>query len=125
MTLSALIILVIVIALVWLFIWLLIDSGYNKTKLLATGIVISILLVSATILYFNTTASGTRALKTQQSNFDGGINRTVKVYDYTGNLITEYEGKIDVSFENNRVLFDDENNKRHVIYNGIVIVDEK
>ena len=52
----------------------------------------------------------------------------MKVYDAVGNLLQEYEGRFDVDFngDEQRILFDDENGKRHVIYfkTGTVIVEE-
>lgn len=78
--------------------------------------------------YFTGTESGKRALKTQESNFEGGINRSVRVYDAIGNLLQEYEGRFDVDFDGDeqRILFDDEHGMRHVIYfkTGTVIVEE-
>lgn len=77
--------------------------------------------------YFNNTATGRRAYKSQESNFNNGIDRVVRVYDVNGQLITEYEGKFDITYDNDRILFDDQNGKRHVIYypTGTVTVDEK
>ena len=73
--------------------------------------------------------SGKRALKTQQSNLHGGITRVVKVYDMEGDEIARYEGKFDVAHRNqdNRIMFDDENGKRHIVYytTGTITVDEK
>lgn len=76
--------------------------------------------------YFNNTASGARALKTQESNFSKGLERVVKVYDAEGELIQQYNGKLDVDYDDNRIVFDDEEGKRHIIYypTGTVIVDE-
>ena len=76
--------------------------------------------------YFNNTASGARAYKTQESNFNMGINRRVTVYDVEGDIIQEYEGKFDIEYDDDRILFDDENGLRHIIYypTGTVIVDE-
>jgi len=76
--------------------------------------------------YFNNTASGARAYKTQESNFNMGINRKVTVYDMEGDVIQEYEGKFDIEYDNDRILFDDEHGLRHIIYypTGTVIVDE-
>ena len=74
------------------------------------------------------TESGKRALKTQQSNLHGGITRRVTVYDMEGDTIAAYEGKFDVEHKNNenRIMFDDENGKRHIIYytTGTITVDE-
>ena len=76
--------------------------------------------------YYTSTEGGRRAFKTQESNLNKGINRTVEVYDATGNLLKTYEGKFDVDYDDDRIIFDDENNKRHVIYypTGTVIIDE-
>lgn len=73
--------------------------------------------------------SGKRALKTQQSNLHGGITRVVTVYDMEGDEIARYEGKFDVEHRagDNRIMFDDEQGKRHIVYytTGTVTVDEK
>ena len=76
--------------------------------------------------YCTHTEGGKRALKTQQSNFGGGIERKVTVYDIEGDVIAEYCGKFDVEYDNDRILFDDENGMRHIIYypTGNVIIDE-
>ena len=93
--------------------------------------IISVLLIFAIGIgmhwYYNNTASGKRAFKSQESNFKDGIERTVKVYDVNGQLITEYDGKFDITYDNDRILFDDEKGKRHVIYypTGTVIIDER
>lgn len=76
--------------------------------------------------YFKNTESGKRAVKTQKSNFEGGTRRKVTVYDVNGNAIQEYDGEFDVTYDNDRILFDDEKGLRHIIYypTGTVIVDE-
>ena len=109
--------------------------GFIVDENVAVGIVLIIAGVIATAAlwfgmrwWFQNTESGKRAVKTQESNFEGGINRSVKVYDAVGNLLQEYEGRFDVNFngDEQRILFDDENGKRHVIYfkTGTVIVEE-
>lgn len=77
-------------------------------------------------MYFKYTESGKRAIKTQDSNFNGGIVREVKVYDVEGDLIQSYKGKFDVAYDNDRIIFDDENGYRHIIYypTGTIIIDE-
>ena len=77
-------------------------------------------------MYFKYTESGKRAIKTQDSNFNGGIVREVKVYDVEGDLIQSYKGKFDVDYDNDRIIFDDENGYRHIIYypTGTIIIDE-
>ena len=48
------------------------------------------------------------------------------MYDMNGGLIQEYSGKFDIDYDDDRIIFDDENNKRHVIYypTGTIIIDE-
>lgn len=94
------------------------------------GILISIILGIAVFAgfnwYYNNTASGARAMKSQESNFNMGIKRKVTVYDIEGDIIKEYEGKFDVDYDNDRIIFDDEKGLRHIIYypTGTVIIDE-
>ena len=77
--------------------------------------------------YYNNTESGKRALKSQESNFNSGIERVVTIYDVNGEVIKQYDGKFDVEYDDDRILFDDENGKRHVVYytTGTVAIDEK
>lgn len=101
----------------------------KKTKIVAFIITISILALALIFMlwWYNNTESGKRAFKTQESNLTGGIEREVSVYDVEGELIKSYSGKFDVVYDNDRILFDDENGKRHVIYypTGTVIIDER
>lgn len=66
-----------------------------------------------------------RTLKSLGSDITNGIDRTVTVYDYNGNVIKSYSGKFDVSESENEVYFDDEDGKRIIIHGGIVINEEK
>lgn len=106
----------------------------TENKTVAITSIIIMVLVSIGVLcgmlwWYSNTESGKRAMKTQESNFEGGIRRNVKVYDAIGNMLQEFEGTFDVEFDadKRRVLFDDENGKRHLIYfnSGTVIVEEK
>lgn len=125
--LYAFLVLCIIGAALWV-IFVLLD-GDSKTGSIITVIIalaLSILLLGAFNWYYTSTASGSRAVKTQQSNLDNGIQRTVTVYSATGEVIKEYEGKFDVEYDDDRILFDDENGLRHVIYypTGTVVIDE-
>lgn len=114
-----------------LFIGFLIGFASDDGKIMAISMIVSAVLVVFVLIgmlfYYNNTASGKRAYKSQESNFNYGIERTVEVYDATGNLLKTYNGKFDIAYDDNRIIFDDENGKRHVIYypTGTVIVDEK
>lgn len=76
--------------------------------------------------YYGSTEAGKRAIKTQDSNFNGGITREVTVYDMDGDVLAHYKGKFDVEYSDERILFDDENGQRHIIYfkSGTVVIDE-
>lgn len=88
--------------------------------------VLIIFLLAGMRWYYNNTAQGQRAFKTQESNFKNGLQRTVKVFDVNGNIIYQYDGKIDIEYDECRILFDDEDGKRHVIYytTGTVLIEE-
>ena len=126
----------------WIVFWLIsafiiggaIGIGYaiSEGKGILLGIVITVPICVCVLFgmhwWFVNTESGKRDLKTQNSNFDGGIRRHVSVYDAVGNLIQEWDGKFDVDFngDEQRILFDDENGKRHLVYfkTGTVVVEE-
>ena len=47
--------------------------------------------------YFNNTALGRRVFKSN------GIERIVKVYDVNGQLIAQYDGKLDITCDGDRI----------------------
>ena len=100
-------------------------KGFVIAKLV--GAVLTVVLLVFMLWWFGNTASGKRAFKSQESNFNDGIERSVKVYDVEGEVIAEYHGKFDVKYDESRILFDDENGKRHIIYypTGTVVIDEE
>ena len=69
-------------------------------------------------------ASCQREWKSITSDFEGGLDRTVTVYDYNGEEIKSWSGKFDISQSENEIFFDDENGKRVIIHGGIVICEE-
>ena len=89
------------------------------------GIVVGIVAVFLVITVILNKASVQRTLKSINSEYSGGLDRTVTVYDYSGNELTSYTGKIDVeeSETGGKVKFDLDG-KRTIIYGGIVIVQE-
>lgn len=76
------------------------------------------------VIVFSRSAPVQRAWKSFWSEMRGGIDRTVTVYDNTGNVLRVYEGKFDIQESDTRVFFDDENGRRITIYNAIVISEE-
>ena len=120
---------VLALAIIGFVVWTVVEDG-TGTKTTIT-VIVSIVLIASIFFgmrwYFKNTAAGSRALKTQQSSLNNGIERTVRVYDVNGQLIQQYEGKFDVDYDDNRIIFDDEHSKRHIIYypTGTVIIDEK
>ena len=76
--------------------------------------------------YCNNTESGKRAMKSQEINFNNNIEREVKVYDINGEVVESYRGRFDVSYTDERIMFDDEQGNRHIIYfkTGMVTVND-
>jgi hypothetical protein len=103
-------------------------EGKTKTiiGIIATVVVAIIIVVIALIV--SKTEYGKRLIKDTKSNFQGGIDRTIVVYDFEGDEISRYEGKFDIdSSSEGELKFEDENGKRHIIYysTGTIFVDEK
>ena len=86
--------------------------------------IVSLIAIVVLCISLSQTASCSRTIKSVQSDFSGGMERTVTVYDYNGEVIAEYEGLIDIEYEDGRVLFDMDG-KRTNIVGGIVIVQEE
>lgn len=78
------------------------------------------------ISLFCSCASTERMKKNMDSEFNGGLNRELIVYSATGEEVWRFSGKFDIEYVSGRILFDDENGKRHTIYfqNGTVVVNE-
>lgn len=128
MTISGWILFIVIALLIMGISWAIWDFDYQKSPApFIAGVAIIVVLLIGMLWWFNNTASGKRAFKTQESNFNDGIERMVKVYDVNGELIVEYDGKFDITYDDDRILFDDENGKRHIIYypTGTVVIDEK
>lgn len=68
-------------------------------------------------------ARTSREIKSTVSDWTGGLDRTVTVYDYNGEAIKSWTGHFDVSESENEVYFD-LNGKRVIIHGGIVINEE-
>ena len=101
------------------------DKSSIKKRIWIGSILAIVVIVGIIVWWFFGTAAGSRSLKTLRSNVSG-IERTVTVYDINGNVLKEYTGRFDVEYDESRILFDDEDGKRHVIYytTGTVIIEE-
>ena len=113
------------------------ENSYDDSKtpvsaniVLAITIILSIIVWIGFGWYYNNTAAGQRDLKSQRSELGDGITRELTVYDMQGEVIETYKGKFDIDFSSSqsgeRIVFDDEQGIRHVIYpgGGIVIINE-
>lgn len=77
--------------------------------------------------YYNSTASGARALKDQQSNLNLGLNREITITAEDGREIYHYKGKCDIETQDQYILFEGEDGLRRTIYWGItdtIIIEE-
>lgn len=90
-----------------------------------------LIVLAAMLLLTGCGESWKRTVKDIQSNYGGGINRAVTVFDYQGDTLARWTGKFDVQFDTSgagQVLFDRVNEKgerkRVVIQGGIVINEE-
>lgn len=105
--------------------WICVDVDTVSGRVLT--IVIGAIAIIGMLLgfrwYYQNTASGQRALKTQESNLGGGLYRTVEVYSYDGDLIKSWSGEFDVT-ENNQETFFDIDGRRVIIQGGIIINEE-
>jgi outer membrane murein-binding lipoprotein Lpp len=87
-----------------------------------------VMLISSVLVILSLTgcASWGRFTKNISSDVGNGLNRKVTVYTQDGKEIRTYEGNIDVQDTQygNKVLFD-LNGKRVILYNAVVVVEEK
>lgn len=90
-----------------------------------TGILIVIAAICLVVYSNFFTVAAKRQWKTTKSNFTGGIDRVVTLYDYQGNVIRQWEGKFDLSDSQTEFFFDDQNGKRVIIHGGIAVAEEK
>lgn len=62
-------------------------------------------------------ASFQRSMTDMKSNWNGGLNRTINVYTYSGDLIATYTGKIDIDDTTEGYVKFDFDGKRYIYYN--------
>lgn len=86
--------------------------------------ILCLAMVMVTMLGVTGCESFNRFTKNVSSDF-GGLDRKVTAYDYNGNVLYEYRGKIDIQMSESKVLFDTEEGKRVILYNAIVVTEEQ
>lgn len=97
------------------------DKEMSMSKRIIFGV-----MVAVSLLIFAGCESMGRDIKTTQSEWVGGLDRHISVYSQSGILLAEYDGRVDIedSEYGNKVLFD-LNGKRTIVYNAVVIIQEK
>ena len=78
------------------------------------GIVLALVLVLSTV---TGCASLDRALTDVKSEVSNGLNRTINVYTYNGELIATHKGKIDIEITDGGKVKFDHKGKRYIYYN--------
>lgn len=96
----------------------------TQRNTIITGIIGAVIVVAfmALVGWYNTnTASGARALKDNQSEFNNGLNREITITAEDGREIFHYEGKVDIEtdHDDNYIVFESEDGKRYMIYYGV------
>ncbi len=91
-----------------------------KRLVISVTAVVAIVAMLVLRWYFANTASGQRALTDQRSNLNNGIERTVTVYTANGDVIAQYEGKIDIAASDGGYIKFDFDGNRYIYYNCFV-----
>lgn len=85
-----------------------------KKKIVAVGMAVML------ALGMTGCASWDRMVTDVKSDFAGGMQRTIKVYTANGDLLAEYEGKIDLESNEGGYVKFDYDGKRYIYYNCFV-----
>ena len=81
---------------------------------------IIVALVTLSVSTFSGCASCSRAITDLKSDFGNGLYRTINVYTANGELLAQYEGKIDLGETSGGYIKFDFNGKRYIYYNCFV-----
>ena len=82
------------------------------------------ILACVCIFAMSSCGSCKRFIKDTATDINAGTERTATLYDYNGNVIKKWEGKIDIS-ESRTETYPLVGEKRVIIHGGIVVVEEK
>ena len=94
----------------------------SRKAVYIAALIVSILAI-VTVCGLAGCSSCSRSVKSMSSDIGGGLDRTVTLYDNTGNEIKSWHGKIDLESNDQEVFFD-LNGKRMIIQGGIVVSEE-
>lgn len=106
--------------LIW---WAVDEKSIGAAVLSAISAILTLVGCIGIVWFCSTSESGKRALKEQQSDLNGGLQRTVTLYSYDGEEIKSWTGKFDVSSSETETYFDIDG-KRVIIHGGIVVNEE-
>ena len=95
----------------------------KKHEKLGLLVIFGVVIVCILFVFFAFKEDFKRGLKSLNSDFNGGLDRTITVYSDTGEVLEKYRGKCDIESNESKVLFDMDG-KRVIIYNAIVIAEE-
>ena len=96
------------------------DGDWWRWLVVAVTIIAIIGLLFGMKWYYNNTASGQRKLLDEKSNLSNGLDRTVTVYTADGNILAQYDGKIDIADSDGGYIKFDYDGKRYIYYNCFV-----
>ena len=95
--------------------------GNNKWAVVVSGICVGIIV--AFVFMLLNTGRMQRTTKSIKSNIMGGVQRTATLYDYSGNVIKRWSGKIDMSDSERETDFIVDGN-RVIIHGGIAVIED-
>ena len=83
-------------------------------------IVLCVVIIAALLFGVTRCASVRRGIVDFKSELGNGLDRTITVYTADGNVIAQYEGKIDIQQSDGGYIKFDYNGKRYIYYNCFV-----
>lgn len=95
------------------------DNFIKHFLIITMGVLLGLSLLKS----FEYVGSVKRFTKGIESNWAGGLNRSVTLYDYNGKIIKMWAGKIDMSEATDETDFII-NGRRVIIHGGIAVVEE-
>ena len=96
------------------------DSKTVAVIVIIMALLLTIGLYAGFHWYFTSTASGQRALTDQKSELNNGLDRHVTVYTANGDVLAEYEGRIDIEANDGGYIKFDFDGHRYIYYNCFV-----